>query len=158
MAIRSLVHTNPVWRDRADFIIGIRCSEEGTELREWEQLWSQRIGDNRFVICCIPFFVYNLSLGDEVETGEEWGKPYMVQRVVRSSGHSTFRVWFGNSTSPDAREELLARLTKLEALYEWGSDNLLAIDAASDSQAQDIANLLWHYEQLQHLVYETGRI
>jgi hypothetical protein len=156
---KVFVHLNPVWRERADFIIGAKCStKEGSATREWEQLWSRQLADNRFEICCIPFFVYDLALGDEVETGpDEWGRPYMVQRVIKPSGHYTFRVWFGDSPTPSIRDEVCAEIERLGCLMEWYSINLIAIDAASDGQAQVVADLLWQREQLEHLIYETGR-
>lgn len=157
MQLKSLVHTNPVWRERADFIIGAKCSrEEGSASSEWEQLWSRRIANNRFEICCIPFFVYNVSLGDEVETGTEWGMPYMVQRVVRPSGRYTFRAWFKESRSPTARYEVPEEVNRLGGLTEWSSENLLAIDAPSDDHAWAMKNLLSHRQELGHLVYESG--
>ena len=33
---------------------------------EWEQLWGKEVGPQRCIVCCIPFFVYDVALGDEV--------------------------------------------------------------------------------------------
>ena len=58
---------------------------------EWEQLWWQQVAPKRFVLCCIPFFVYDLSLGDEVKTDED----NVLLTVLKRSGQVSFRVWFG---------------------------------------------------------------
>src|SRR6266487_3803765 len=131
MEANIFVHANPVWRERANFIIGAKCSQEGSSSQQWEQLWARQTAHNRFEICCIPFFVYNLALGDEVETEPESGKNYVVQRVIRSSGHWTFRAWFKDTSDPAARSEVPAEIERLDCLVEWFSANLLGIDAPS---------------------------
>jgi len=158
MKTESFVHLNPVWRDRANFIIGAKCpGDNHSGVRKWEQIWSRQIADIRFEICCIPFFAYDLALGDEVETGPEWGLPYMIQRVVKPSGHYTFRVWFGDSPNLAIRDEVPLDIERFGCLMEWYSTNLLGVDASSESQAQEVANYLWKRQQQGHLVYETGR-
>jgi hypothetical protein len=158
METKSFVHQNPIWRSRADFIIGAKCSSDSdSNVQEWEQLWSRQVADNRFEICCIPFFAYDLALGDEVETGPDWDLPYMIQRVVRPSGHYTFRVWFGDTPNSVDRNELLTEIEDTGCLMEWSSPNLLGVNASSEEQAQEIANYLWQRQQAGHVVYETGR-
>lgn len=157
MTMNVVVHEEPVWGDRANFVITARINlEETTSQWQWEQLWATQVAENRFVLCCIPFFAYDLALGDEVETGPSEGRYYVVRRVVNPSGHYTFRAWFHDS---NARDEVPRELALLGCLMEWRfvSSNLLAIDAASDDQAQAAADLLWRSEQLGHLEYETGR-
>src|SRR3954453_9406655 len=68
------VHAAPVWRERADFVIGARLPEEGRA----EQLWARRIEGRHFEVCCIPFFLYDVALGDVVETDAD----YDLERVV----------------------------------------------------------------------------
>ena len=101
--------------------------------------------------------MYDLALGDEVETGPEWGSPYMVQRVVQQSGRYTFRARFGNSPDPAARRDIPEQLARLGYLLEWSSENLLAVDAASDREAQALADMLQRWAQEGRLVYEAGR-
>jgi hypothetical protein len=85
----NAVHEGPVWRDRANFIVGAPLSEEGRA----EQLWARQLGGERFEICCIPFFVYDLALGDVVETDAAQN----IVRVVEPSGRFVFRIWFGET-------------------------------------------------------------
>jgi hypothetical protein len=80
----NAVHEGPVWRDRANFIVGAPLSEEGRA----EQLWARQLGGERFEICCIPFFVYDLALGDVVETDAAQN----IVRVVEPSGRFVFRI------------------------------------------------------------------
>ncbi len=150
------VHPNPVWRDRADFIIHAEVGGRDPA-RRFEQLWTRRVGPNRFEICCIPFFAYDLALGDEVETAARSGRQFLLSRVIIPSGHYTFRVWFGESSHPSSRDEVVRELARLGCELEWSSENLVAVDAPSVEVAQGAADLLLDHERQGHLVYETGR-
>lgn len=147
--VREVVHKEPIWRDRANFIIAAPLSDGGDV--KTEQLWVRRDDESHFEICCIPFFVYDLALGDVVETDGD----YVVRKVVSLSGRFVFRVWFGESSYP--RDEMADELSARGALVEWSSRNLLAVDAADEEHAQFVANFLTERAQLGQLVYETGR-
>lgn len=160
MQDNTAAHANPVWRDCANFLIKGRLSPisgENTSSKEWEQLWCRQIAENQFEICCIPFFLYDLALGDVVETGLEGDARYVFQRVLKPSGRYCFRVWFGGSSPADSRDEVVEFAAHLGCLTEWSSTNLLAIDADSEVKAQVIADYLSQREKDGSLVYETGR-
>jgi hypothetical protein len=146
---REAVHEEPVWRDRANFIIAAEIAGE-SEVKT-EQLWARQVDEHRFEISCIPFFVYDLALGDVVET--DGG--YIVRRVVEPSGRFVFRVWFGESFHP--RDEIADEIKALGSLIEWSSPNLLAVDAVDKEHAEMVAGFLAEREREGQLVYETGR-
>jgi Domain of unknown function (DUF4265) len=149
--VREAVHREPVWRDRSNFIIATAIDSANTDIST-EQLWARKIDDRHFEICCIPFFAYDLALGDVVETDGD----FLVQRVSTRSGRYVFRVYFGRSAHP--REEIIERLDSLGALLERSSANLLAVDAHDQAHAEVIANFLQEREDLGQLMYETGRM
>jgi hypothetical protein len=144
-----LTHSDPVWRDRADFILGAQLPDPDSDRRE--QLWSRQVAPTRFEICCIPFFLYDVALADVVETGTD----YTLERVVEASGRWVFRAWFGESFHP--RDEIADELAAMGALLEWSSVNLLAVDASDAELAQRVAHRLEGHERRGHLIYETGR-
>ena len=146
-AVNDVVHSEPVWRDKANFIIRAMLPEGRSE-----QLWAKQLGEHRFEICCIPFFVFDLALGDIVLTDVD----YTMSGVVEASGRFTFRVWFGQSLHP--RDEVAVELAALGALVEWSSVNLLAVDATDPEHAQKVADFLQAREDLGQLIYETGRL
>lgn len=149
-----VVHPSPVWRERANFIVHAKLQDQDTS-KQFEQLWVRKRGSNEFEICCIPFFLYDIALGDLIETRPGEGRQYIVNRVTEPSGRYVFRVWFGDSSFPS---ELVADdLDKMGALLEWSSRNLLAVDVENGDRAQDIANYLWNRERRGELVYESGR-
>jgi hypothetical protein len=145
-------HSEPVWRTRSNFIIAADISER-SERPEREQLWARQIGEFRFEICCIPFFVYDLALGDEVETDRN----YLITRVVKTSGRYVFRVWFGGVADSSCRDEVVKSAHQLGCELEWSSRNLLAIAAPSDDSARKVADYLEVQQELSGITYETGR-
>ncbi|MFE4541294.1 DUF4265 domain-containing protein [Arthrobacter sp. NPDC056727] len=142
-------HRDPVWRSRADFIIATPIDPATTAVAT-EQLWARRVGERQFEICCIPFFAYNLALGDIVETTPE----FMAERVIEQSGRYVFRVFLAEATP---KETTTSALASLGALMEWSSPNLLAVDAHNEPLAKCIADYLQEQEDRSILAYETGR-
>ena len=145
------VHQDPIWRDRANFIFFVPIGTQDGKA-EWEQVWGTQTAEQRFVLCCIPFFVYGLALGDEVETDTD----FVVQRVVQASGQITFRVWFGSQPAA-TRHELVREIEAMTPLLEWSSENLLALSARDETEAQKIADYLQAREEQGLLQYENGR-
>jgi len=146
------VHKNPVWRDKANFIIAADISEDDNK-REWEQLWSRKISDSRFEICCIPFFVYDLALGDEVETDEN----HVITNVAKKSGQTIFRIWFGELLDKGVRDEVANKMQQLGCEQEWSSENLLAISVSTNKMVQSVEKFLYDRQNRNLLTYETGR-
>jgi len=143
-------HQDPVWRSKSDFIIGIAVDPDDTNVSS-EQLYARKIDDRHFELCCIPFFVYDLALGDVVETDVH----YTVSKVVTPSGRFVFRVWFGGSSYP--KHEITEALSAMGALLEWSSRDLLAVDALDEAHARDIHGFLLAHQDLGHLIYESGK-
>jgi hypothetical protein len=144
-------HDEPVWRERADFIINAPLPEPG----RFEQLWTRRISEKQFEICCIPFFLYDLALGDIVETAPQGSRQYVLSRVLKPSGRFVFRAFF-ERPQYRYRDAAVEALEALGAQVEWSSPSLLAADVEG-AAAQKVADLLHSLEKQDQLVYETGR-
>lgn len=155
MSIDSvIVHPEPIWRDRSNFIITGELPV-GDSPHDTEQLWARRVSGDTFELCCIPFFLYDVALGDVVATRPAGDRRYVLNRVIRPSGRYVFRVWFG--ATPYPRDEIATDLEELGALLEWSSDNMVAVDAPSIARAQPIADYLLDAQQNGRLMYETGK-
>ncbi len=147
-------HLEPVWRGRSNFIIAADISSQALAASR-EQLWVRQVSEWHFELCCIPFFVRDVALGDVVETEVEGPRKYLVSRLVKPSGRYVFRVWFGDSSHP--RDEIAQGLAERGTLVEWSSQNLLAVDARDSVHAREIADFLADRASRGHLVYETGK-
>jgi hypothetical protein len=155
MTNKIIQHNHPAWRNTADFIIRAECYDAWhREEPAVEQLWAHKISEGIYELCCIPLFLYNISLGDQVKTDSD----YWITEVVKPSGHYTFRVWFGDSKSPGIQEAVKLTVEKFGGLYEWYTDKLLAIDVPSHAEADGLAAYLQEMEDSEELTYETGKL
>jgi hypothetical protein len=152
---KIFAHLSPIWEHRSDFILHAWV-EDDCRLSNREQLWGRKVAANRVEICCIPFFVYDLALGDIAQFELDSEQRPLLKKVVIPSGHYTFRVWFGECRGATARDDVLAEMQRLGSPVEWYSENLLAIDAAPDI-ATAVAGFLSTLEATTGLVYETGK-
>lgn len=151
MTVREAVHRDPIWRDRSDFIIATEIDPGATGIAT-EQLWARKVDEQHFELCCIPFFAYDLALGDVVEVDSG----YLVQRVSAPSGRYVFRVHFERANF-DLRDEVVLGLTERGALVEWSSSSMFAVDARDAAHGQEIADFLVAEENQGRLIYETGK-
>jgi hypothetical protein len=145
-------HSEPVWRGRADFIVNADLPEPD----RYEQLWCAKRSENTFELCCIPFFLYDVALGDIIETSPRGDRQHVVSRVVSPSGRYVFRAFF-ERRQYRYRDDVVEALTALGALTEWSSSSLLAVDAEDETLAQRVATMLQGRESHGQLVYETGK-
>lgn len=145
------VHTEPVWRDRSNFIIGALLADAGPGEFESEQLWARDVGDGMYEICCIPFFVYDLALADLVRVDADYN---LVSVAVRS-GRVPFRVF---ASDPSVIRRVQSTVADLGGLSERFSPDLLAADAPDQATAQRIADFLAAQEAAGSLHFETGHI
>lgn len=143
-----------MWRDRANFIIQTALQEKGKH----EQLWARQVDASHFELCCVPFFAYDLALGDVVEAVSNSGQHCVVTRVTERSGRYVFRVWFGEAADPP-RDVVAEQLVEMGALLEWQAEtrNLLAVDARDLAHAKQLSAYLAKREQSGDLIFETGR-
>jgi hypothetical protein len=138
-------HLSPVWREKADFIIRAAVPESNW----YEQLWVRRVDDTTFEICCIPFFLHDVALGDIVRASPV----YELEEVIESSERGIYRVFFPDG-AVDNRKDVVTRLAEMGALLEWSSMNLLAVDtpsrhspAVTDFLEEGTARSLFTYER-----------
>lgn len=142
-------HPNPARRKEANFLIAVEI--DGNEKnRKWEQLWCEQLDSYRFKVSCIPFFTWEIDLGDEVETTEK----YIFTRVIKPSGFKTHRIWFGDATEYDG-SQVAMHLEKLGAEVEWSSKNLLAISVSSAEINVEVLNYLFDQHTQKKLIYES---
>jgi hypothetical protein len=153
-APREIAHSDPAWRDRADFILAAAVSLDGDSVSDYEQIWARQLSPTTFEICCIPFIAYDLALGDIVEAKPE---RFMIERLVAASGHFTFRAWLTDAANDGTRDALIAGLEDLGVEWEWMSPRLVSIDAPTEEIAGALAGQLMERETRGELAYETGR-
>jgi Domain of unknown function (DUF4265) len=141
---RIAVYREPVWRSEADFVLHVPTPDVGGT----EQLWATQLHDDRFRICCIPFFAYGIALGDVIERDP--------LAVVERSGRTCFRAWFGYATVP--QEDTLRQIRELGVLLERRSTNLIGVSSVSGAQTEALVSKLDAMEREGRLQYEVGYV
>lgn len=126
---KIVTHDFPAWREKANFIIGIRLLDPGiADLAESEQIWARQIEENVFEVCCVPFFAYGIALGDLVSTIADKGEEYVINEIVERKGHTTYRIWFLDVQRWDSIVEEIKGLG-CSVEVRWEKSKLIAVDA-----------------------------
>ena len=123
--MKIAAHENPVRRPVPSFMLRVSLNDlDGEE--NYEQLWAKRLGEDRFEVSCIPFFAYDLALGDIVRA--DAGTGYAVQSVERRSGNGVVRIAVKRRDDVDAvHVRLHDLLGRLEYLHEWFAPGYVAV-------------------------------
>jgi hypothetical protein len=108
-----------------------------------EQLFARFEGESLQEICCIPFYSYNLALGDVVSANDN----NEVNQLVSPSGKLVFRAWFEDGLRDAADFE--SKVALHGGICEWYSQRLVAVDAANEDMASAIAGYLQSLEDSQ---------
>jgi hypothetical protein len=144
----TATHKSPVWETKANFLIRADLSQNEMKGHH-EQIWAKKINDYQFVICCIPFFTYGISLGDIVQTDND----YIIQNKILSAGHRTLRIAVANKAHLDQLHISIHEWAEnTNFLYEWYASGYLAIDLPPNTHL-DIS-FLEYLEQKGELSFE----
>jgi RHS repeat-associated protein len=82
------IHLNPIWRSEANYIFRKTINANASRV-EWEQLWGKKFDNGYIKVCCIPFFTFELSLGDIVKIDND----NMFVSVIEQSGLFNIRIY-----------------------------------------------------------------
>jgi len=154
MENRSFQHLNPIWRDKANFIIGavVPPLKNNQKEKVWEQLWARKLDSGQYEICCIPIFAYGLALGDVVEIDQG----YMISKISQKSGRVTIRVWLNEQIPQEKREELTEKILTLGCLLEWYSHHLFGVESDSQIKTEFLIKILKNYQKEGQIEFEYG--
>jgi hypothetical protein len=119
-----------------------------------ETLWAERVGERRFRLRNVPFFVFGVGV-DDVISAREAGDVLEFESVSIHAGHSTYRIIAGATIGP---EQMNLRWQELEALgctYEQGPGRLRAVDVPPQADIHKVYVLLeageregiWDFEE-----------
>lgn len=133
-SVQYIVHESPAWRAAADYLAMADLAPFGFPDMK-EQIWLRSLPDGTYEVCCIPFRVYGVSLGDTVEL-DDGGKT--IVRVRSKGGHRAFRVFFLSKVAESKLEDIRNRIdgvARAESLaVEWSGDRHVAVDVTTDSE------------------------
>jgi hypothetical protein len=126
--------------------------EDGYPPASAETLWAIKVGDGLFKIDNIPFFVTDIAVGDVVSAEQEAGM-LRYKEVVRTSGHSTYRVVvYDHDEIPEVRGTFKQLGCPTEQSHLRG---LIAVDVPASVSRDELKRVLdsgreqgrWDYEE-----------
>lgn len=154
LLIMEIQHFEPAWRKKADYAIGMEISDETwREEHTWEQMAARQVSEKTFEVCCIPFALYDICIGDIVEVDDHLN----VTRVVERGGYTGFRIATSNKAGQAKILKILLSLGSIP--QEAYSDKLLAVASNDPAEIQAIADILLTAENNRTIMaYETIRM
>lgn len=153
MVEQFFTHEDPVWYQIPHSVVILPLPNKPGE---FEQLVGLEVGNNQYKLICIPFFLYDIALGDIVHVDLDLPFKDRRYKVVSKSGRYVFRVWF-EYTPDSVKKTCLKELRKMGALTERSSKLLYAVDAENLELAQRVADYLMDGESAGSWIYETGQ-
>jgi hypothetical protein len=143
--------------EREDCTVWVGVEADSAQSVKWEGLLARRLSGKRARICAVPFWVYDVNLGDEVALMDSAEGASVVTGVVVDGGNHTFRVRFEHAADDDVRwRELMVELEPFDCWFDVRSPGFLAV-SAPPAHAQPVADYLDERERRGELRFETGR-
>lgn len=147
-------HLRPVWAEHADAGIVVRIPDVEDAL---EHLAVRRLGEDVFEVCCLPFSLYNVGLGDHIRVaGLSPTAPGTVADRVMYGGRYLFRVALAEDEGANMDSVASAFLSMGFLVEEYGPV-LLAVDAPDKDAADALAAYLQAGQDAGDWEYETGQ-
>jgi hypothetical protein len=122
-----------------------------------ENLWAAALGNRRYRIDNIPFYVYGLSLDDVVHAEEEGGILVFCE-VVSRGGHSTYRVLVNDNAGVNGTnlKDLWLKLEELGCTRETAKRQWIAIDVPPVTNILSVYKILESGEEQGVWSFEEG--
>lgn len=123
-----------------------------------EQVWLGHRDDGLFVMQCIPFRVYGLSLFDVVRIDEQ----DMLVEVVSSGGHRTLRALLVPGLSDTELTTLADRVNTLAQhegfVLEWSGNRHVAVNVPGDRDPGSLVGFLGKQHAAGKLYWEWSDV
>ncbi|MCF6526089.1 DUF4265 domain-containing protein [Streptomyces sp. JJ36] len=126
--VSFIVHNEPAVRPDQAYIAVVDLAPFGFS-RQMEQIWLRPLNDREYEVCCLPFRVYGMAMGDVVSLDKE---ARSVNEIVRHSGNRVFRIFFPLSTPSkefhSAKDDVTSAIRDADLQAEWSGDRHVAIN------------------------------
>lgn len=124
-----------------------------------ESIWVKKIRGKRYEVCTIPYFAYNLSLGDIVQCGpDEDGIGLFVEQVLKKSSNRTVRVGFRadeGGRHPEAKR-FKRFLQRHDIEYDYDDVALFSMSVPSDEVYAKLQKQLKKISEDAQMIWEDG--
>ena len=133
--------------------------EDQTDSVKSEGMWAFDLGDGRYRLDNVPFFLYGVSIEDIV-SAELVDGILVFREIVSRGGHSTYRIYMKGPDRARAAglEERLAEIKALGASLERANRVLIAIDIPPEADIFAIYKLLEAGEDATLWTFDEGHV
>lgn len=107
-----------------------------------ETLWAEDLGDGRYRLRNLPFYIYGLGFEDVVRARPSAEGMLEFVEVVERSGSSTFRIMLRDGVGDEKFEQYWRPLRTLGCTLERARDGFYAVDAPLGVSLDEIVRLL----------------
>jgi hypothetical protein len=122
---------------------------------EAEWVWANPEGDGTFALRNVPTFAKGLSYGDSVRARIEDGIP-VFERVVRHSGHSTYRIYAKTSCESAEVLNVLKTLQDMHCHIEPATNRIVNVDVLPEADIYAVYKVMNDAERASILEFEEG--
>jgi Domain of unknown function (DUF4265) len=123
--MKIVAHVSPVWAEQSDCTVVIPLWEDGV-LQLKEEIPCVKLSDG-FLVCCVPFFIYGVGLGDVILDSSGGDSLKQSWHVVKQSSYRCVRVWLKQCADRSTALAAISKwITTYDVVQEQYSDNLLA--------------------------------
>ncbi len=120
-----------------------------------ESVWAEPQGNGTYKIKNVPFYAKGVSCEDIVEAEPEEGA-LVFKKVVRHSGHSTYRIYAnGGRTAPDV-VSLVGKLQQMHCDIEPATDTLVGVDVLPEADIYKVYETLADAERNGKIDFQEG--
>jgi hypothetical protein len=139
---------------KANSLIHVDLADHGLPGR-LEQLWAWRISPYEFEIASLPFFPYDMTLGDTVATRGSEAPDLVVAQVIRRSGHRLLRVGIKTlGINPELHELMHREMIRSGLIFEWHGAEYVAVDLPRDCSEDALLAYLEPLQRRYQIVME----
>jgi hypothetical protein len=120
-----------------------------------ESVWAKPEADGTYRVKNVPFYAKGISYDDIVEAAPQDGV-LTFKRVMRHSGHSTYRIYANaGRTSPDVAA-LVEAIKKMHCDIEPATDKLVGVDVLPEADIHKVYAALENAERAGKIDFQEG--
>jgi hypothetical protein len=124
-----------------------------------ESLWVRKVRGRQYQLAAIPFYAYNLSLGDILRCApDDDGIGLFIEEVLKKSGNRTVRAAFWVTEGGNHPEAIKFREFLIQSGLKWDYDcvRLFSVNIPSDEIYQKVEARLKEIPETAQLKWEDG--
>ena len=137
-------------------IFKLEQDEDGYPPFALESLWAEGNNEDGYIIDNIPFYVYEISVGDKISTTTADDGALYFNALIERSGNSTFRLFVKDvADSEEIKRKIEGLSCEVECDRKMG---ILAVNIPASSDIMALLDLLMLKKKNEEIDFEEGSL